>query len=531
LEELPNGCVRLDNLSGLNPVYLEDGQRIDIGSRDELLPPLNLKLGQTTVSITSFAEDDELGNVRTILATWQPDGQPLQSLRDLGDAPSAQTIAQWLEMALELQQSAEDVTDLFIRTARAMVELLGFDVAYVLNRDDDLWNVATHHARRNDIPMNYSRTLLRHMVRQGQTLIRNKQELPDADSFRAGSSAAVSPIYGVQREVVGALYGLRSELFNIQPTITALEAQVLQLFAVAASNRRVRAEATRVRIQFEQFFSPELVRELQSNVDLLEGREREITVLVCDLRGFSRLSERLGPQKTCQLIRDLMDRFTSRIIERGGVIVDYAGDGILAMWNSPVLQADHAVHACRAAIAMRNELPSLNKKWEKLVGEPLSAGIGINTGNALVGNTGSSRKLKYGPHGTTVNLASRLQDATKVLGLPILITNSTQERLPPEFATRHLFAARLRGITEVVGIYELCGTSPLLAWSHERDIYELALDRFEQGDWCKACQDLVGLMQVHQSDNRIDIPTVRLLRHAWECLECRKEMEPVIDLT
>jgi adenylate cyclase len=254
-------------------------------------------------------------------------------------------------------------------------------------------------------------------------------------------------------------------------------------------------------------------------------------VLVCDLRGFSRLSERLGPQKTCQLIRDLMDRFTSRIIERGGVIVDYAGDGILAMWNSPVLQENHAVHACQAAIAMRNELPSLNKKWESLVGEPLNAGIGINTGNALVGNTGSSRKLKYGPHGTTVNLASRLQDATKVLGLPILITNSTQERLPPEFATRHLFAARLRGISDAVGIYELCGTSPALAWGHERDIYELALDRFEQGDWCKACQDLVGLMQVHQSDNRIDIPTVRLLRHAWECLESRKEMEPVIDLT
>jgi adenylate cyclase len=248
------------------------------------------------------------------------------------------------------------------------------------------------------------------------------------------------------------------------------------------------------------------------------------------MRGFSRLSEQLGPQKACVVVRDLMDRFTHRILEHGGVIVDYAGDGILAMWNAPMAQEDHAMLACKAALAMRSELPGLNKKWRDLVGGQLDAGIGINTGMAMVGNTGSSRKLKYGPHGSTVNLASRLQDVTKVLGLPLLISHRTQEKLQPDFATRRLFAARLRGIQEVVGIHELCGTDPSLLWQHQRAIYESALDRYERGEWCTACQDLVGLMHVCQSEGRPDIPTVRLLRYAWECLEYGREIKPVIDL-
>jgi adenylate cyclase len=376
--------------------------------------------------------------------------------------------------------------------------------------------------------MHHSRTLLKQMVVEGRTLIRNQEERLDTESNQGTMCAVVSPIFGTQREVVGALYGVRWR--GGQRKITELEAQVLQLFAVAASARRARTEAMRVRIQFEQFFSPELVRELQDHDDLLEGREREVTVLVSDLRGFSRLSEQLGPQKTCELIRDLMDRFTHRIIEYGGVIIDYAGDGILAMWNAPVAQEDHALRACKAALAMRNELPGLNQKWESLVGAQLNAGIGINTGTALVGNTGSSRKLKYGPHGSTVNLASRLQDATKVLGLPLLITTRTQEGLPSEIATRRLFAARLPGINDAVGLYELCGTDPSPLWLHQRDTYESALKKYESGEWRAACQDLVGLMEVYQGDNRIDIPTVRLLRYAWECLECGKEIKPVIDL-
>ena len=148
-----------------------------------------------------------------------------------------------------------------------------------------------------------------------------------------------------------------------------------------------------------------------------EGRTDEVTVLFSDLRGFTALSERLGPQKTCRMFRDMMERLSERIVEHGGVIVDYAGDGILAMWNAPVKQADHAARACRAGLAMLGELPALNSRWGEVAAGSLALGIGINTGEALVGNTGSLRKFKYGPHGPPVNLASRVQDATKETGI------------------------------------------------------------------------------------------------------------------
>ena len=105
---------------------------------------------------------------------------------------------------------------------------------------------------------------------------------------------------------------------------------------------------------------------------------------------------------TCRMVRDMMERLSTQIVEHGGVIVDYAGDGILAMWNAPAPQQDHGARAARAALAMLDELPDLNAQWHDLAGVPLALGIGINTGPAMVGNTGSSRKFKYGPHGHTV---------------------------------------------------------------------------------------------------------------------------------
>ena len=148
-----------------------------------------------------------------------------------------------------------------------------------------------------------------------------------------------------------------------------------------------------------------------------------------------------------------------------------------------------------------------------------------------VGNTGSQRRLKYGPHGNTVNLASRIQDVTKKLGLPMLIAGSTRERLPPEFATRRLCTARVRGIAGTVVLFELHDSATSPEWLRRRDEYEAALAEYESGDWCKACQHLVGLIELDRSQEGADLATVKLVRKAWECLERREDMDPVIDLT
>src|SRR5262249_48581001 len=208
-----------------------------------------------------------------------------------------------------------------------------------------------------------------------------------------------------------------------------------------------------------QFFSAELVRELERCPDLLEGRDQVVTILVSDLRGFTPLSERLGPQVTCRLIRDMMECMTERIAEQGGVIVDYAGDGILAMWNAPVHQDDHAARACRAALAMLGELGGLNARWQQQAAGALQLGIRLNTGPAQVGNTGCSRRFKYGPHGHTVNLAARVQGACKEVALPLLITQATRDALGDRFVVARAPHVPLAGVKGEVALYELLGES------------------------------------------------------------------------
>ena len=135
------------------------------------------------------------------------------------------------------------------------------------------------------------------------------------------------------------------------------------------------------------------------------------------------------------------------------MLVDYVGDEMMAMWGAPQAQPDHAERACLAALAMLDQLPDLDARWRATLGEPMAFGIGIDTGVARVGNTGSRRKFKYGPLGNTVNRASRVQGATKHFKARVLITSTTSAKLGPEFQTRRLGKTRVVGMAEPL---ELC---------------------------------------------------------------------------
>ena len=117
------------------------------------------------------------------------------------------------------------------------------------------------------------------------------------------------------------------------------------------------------------------------------------------------------------------------------------------MWNAPLAQADHAAHACRAAQALLGELPGLNECWGSRVQTTLALGVGVNTGDALVGNTGCLRRLKYGPLGNTVNLASRVEGATERLGVPLLITGTTRALIGDSFPTHGSAGSASSGLT------------------------------------------------------------------------------------
>jgi adenylate cyclase len=546
IEELSVGRIRVANLSATQPIETPDGGSVATGEWRDLVLPVLLTVCRTEISVAPAAREtapsvmarpaEAEAETELALVTLGPQaGAARRRDSPAGAAHSAETIERltdWLHTIVELQQAAPGSPEFFRQTARAMLDLIGMDLGMVLLAGERGWSVAGTAGARSDAEARYSRTMVDYVARNRQTVYQDVERMAGtAMSLLRIEAAVAAPVFGLNGELAGVLYGARNRGLFARGPVGPLEAQLVQLLAAAAGANLARSAALRTRIQFEQFFSPELVRELEQHPDLLEGRSQEVTLVFTDLRGFTALSERLGPEKTCRMVRDMMEELSDKIVAEGGAIVDYAGDGILAMWNAPTQQPDHALRACRAALGMFGALPRINQRWGQIAGDALSLGIGINSGPAQVGNTGSSRKVKYGPHGHTVNVASRVQDATKLLGLPLLVTQAVRDRLPPGMHTRRLGQVRLPGVERPAVMYELQGEHPTEKWLRLRDTYEKGLALYEAGEWAGACQAVAPLLPAAGDGERYDIPTLKLLRRAWECLEARPDpFVPIIDV-
>jgi adenylate cyclase len=294
----------------------------------------------------------------------------------------------------------------------------------------------------------------------------------------------------------------------------------------------LRIQASRTQAQFEMFFPPALSQELQRDPSLLEAREVEVTLLVSHLRGWADLAKRLGPQTACQLARDLMERLGDRIIDQSGVIIGMSGDGILAMWNAPKAQREHALLASGAALGMLEEVHEMTTRWQEQTGTALSLNMGLHTGLAMLGSVGSSHQFKYRPFGPVLDIVRRTQDATRKFGRPILMTGAVQNNLPDTLATRRLCQARLLPGSEPVALYELHGVTATPEWVAFRDAYESALMQYEFGQWARAAKTLVPLLEQAEQQDRYDLPTLQLMRLACGCLETEPaSFDPVFDLT
>jgi adenylate cyclase len=555
VRELDAGHIHVENLSQRNSIRLADNHVIAIGETRDLELPAYLVVGETHLQVQHVPEEDE-GALQTIASPLKSDMRSVarNSLHDLGRSPTPETLTHWFETVIAVQRAAAGSAEFYHETAKAVVSLVGLDRGLVVLRrpgssanpgpgqvkwvvqarfpDEDTPNSSR---LRGPGGREFSRTILDKVEAEKRTFFQSAASMANpTDSLQGVEAVVASPIFDSHDEVVGAVYGTRNRFtahagFGIGP----LEAQVMQLLAAAVgvglARQEHEAEASRLRVQFEQFFSADLARELQNNPRMLEGQEREVTVLFCDIRGFSRLSQKLGPHETCRLVSDVMEHITARVRDHDGVVVDYAGDGVMAVWNAPFTQVDHAARACRAGLAMLAELPPLDASWRPCLGAPLRLGIGINTGPALCGNVGSKLKFKYGPLGHAVNLGSRVEGATKQLGVPLLITGSTREQLGPTFASRRLCRARLAGIEEVVELYELHSESAPEEWIQRRDAYEQGLAAYEEGNWSECCRAIYPLL-LHQSEH--DLPSLNLIGLAIKALQVPPTgFDGVIDLS
>jgi adenylate cyclase len=536
--ELEDGRVRIENLSQRNSIRLENNQIIATGAGQDLMPPVHLTVGETTIEIERPQPGSGERFLQTIASPFpqHTGASPYTTLMELGRSPSPETLAHWFETVIAVQRAAAGSQEFYQQTARAVVTLVGLDRGLVLLRSETRWQVQARYPDDGAVQgREYSLTTLERVVRERRTLFQSAHSLSNTTESLMGIEAvAASPIFDSQDRVVGAVYGCRTRITpHAGLGIGPLEAQVMQLLAsvvgVGLARQEQEARATRRLVQLEQFFPGDLAREMEQNPHVLDGQEREVTVLFSDIRGFSRMAEKLGPTDTCRLASDVMDRLTTRVQDSGGVVVHYAGDGLMALWNAPRDMPDHAARACRAALAMIADLPALDAEWQERLGGSVRLGIGLNTGPALCGNTGSKKKFHYGALGHAVNVASRVEGATKQLGIPVLITGPTHALLGERFATRRLCRARLAGIDGTTDLYELHAENAPEDWREWQSTYERGLQLFEAGRWLEACRTLHTLLFGEAEHDR---PTLTLLSRATLALQQPPErFDPVIDLT
>ncbi len=525
IEVVDERRVRVHNFSQKVMIGLEEGRNLRPGEETETPLPLTLRFAGKVVRIESVS-DEELGPaIRTLEEPafvpnltdqlWGRSGS--SGLSSYGQL-DANGVIGWLRTMIQVLQSAASDADFFEKAAKAVVEIIRLDMGRVLVREGDRWTTAVFYPSRDaEYEENHppSRLVLNRVREEKRTCWRDLSDQgEDAVSLVGVSSVVAAPVMSRTGEVIAILYGERRmrSILAAKP-VTRLDAMLVEVLAVGLSGGLARVEQERAALalqaQFEQFFTPELARVLATHPELLEGQDLEITVLFCDIRGFSGITRNHGPAFTLQWTNDVLSTLSDCVLKHQGVLVDYIGDELMAMWGAPEARPDHAELACRAALDIIASLDELNARWQGPLGQPMGLGIGINTGLARVGNTGSRRKFKYGPLGDTVNVASRVQGASKYFKSSLLITRATRDQLGPGFQLRRLGTARVIGMADPIELFELC------PFNEPEQVelcktYEEALSAFEARQFRQASRILGRLVNVHTDDG----PSLGLLARA-----------------
>ncbi|NNE51177.1 MAG: CHASE2 domain-containing protein [Sulfitobacter sp.] len=270
--------------------------------------------------------------------------------------------------------------------------------------------------------------------------------------------------------ISAAYYAFTSQGTLLDPTYPAFSVGLVAMFLATMNYLREERQRRRIRGAFGQYVSPDLVNQLSDNPDrlILGGERRPLSILFSDVRGFTTISESFkdNPGGLTLLMNRFLTVLSDAILHHGGTIDKFMGDAVMAFWNAPLDHPDHVRSACLAALKMRADVEALNEKNARQA-EPgevvhrIDVGIGINTGDCVVGNMGSKTRFDYTALGDAVNLASRLEGQSKTYGIDIILGSATAAPVQSEFAVLELDLIRVKGKTEPAQIFGLFGDETL----------------------------------------------------------------------
>lgn len=430
--------------------------------------------------------------------------------------------ASLIKQALSVVRKSARTADFFSVATKAAASIVGLNRTELLMLEEGEWiEKAMWSNSTQEMDENFaSKTLVEKVCQDRATVIFGaNHETHAIKSLVDIERAVASPILDTGNNVIGILYGDRPLRRGINQ-ISDVEATLFELLAEAISSGLRRLNEERRHAQMAQFFSPKLAELISENPRLLQSREAEITTMFCDIRNFTSITSRLGSEETVKWLNAVLSEISDCILAHHGVLVDYVGDEVFAMWGAPEKNVEHSQLACAAANAIGEVIQRLKSRWEAVAEAEFSVGIGIDSGKAIVGNVGSRAKFKYGPLGNVVNTSSRLQGITKQLGIGVIISAATAMGTTSSMPTRRLGSVFLKGLPEPVSIYELMfddiETNEALKVG-----YEASLKNFESQKLEKAVEGLERL------SNRFpqDTPTKLLLSQVVSAMSERPTVE------
>ncbi|HMP73805.1 MAG TPA: adenylate/guanylate cyclase domain-containing protein [Kiritimatiellia bacterium] len=233
----------------------------------------------------------------------------------------------------------------------------------------------------------------------------------------------------------------------------ALAGGVIYNYATEGKQKRF------IKNAFQYYLSAEVIERMLADPSQLSlgGEKRELSIFFSDLQGFSTISEKLDPVALTALLNDYLTDMSDIVMEEGGTVDKYEGDAIIAFWNAPVHQADHAERACRAAIRCQRKLAERREEFAARTGAKLFMRIGIHTGDVVVGNMGSRDRFNYTVLGDAANLAARLEGANKAFGSYLMVSEATWSQNPAGKCGRELGMIRVVGRATPVKVFEVLG--------------------------------------------------------------------------
>jgi len=256
------------------------------------------------------------------------------------------------------------------------------------------------------------------------------------------------------REIIRVLGEVRQGNFEKRVKVTSNDELGYAGDMINAMNQGLK-ERDWVKQTFGKYVSREIRDEILSGRVALEGELKEATVLFADLRGFTSMAEKHSPRTVVKILNLYFEQMEAAINAYKGLVIQYIGDEIEAVFGAPVYRKDHCMLAVNAALVMRHKLDKLNRQFQKKDLPTLSHGIGIHTGQVLAASIGSQNRLSYALVGDTVNLAARLQALSKDYNTDIIVSGQTCARICNAYDFRHLGVADVRGRSQAVEIYAL----------------------------------------------------------------------------